>query len=151
MLSSSKGQPSDELHSSLAEAIANVRKDIRNAFSLIQVAEAFVKAGFIREARIIAENAARIVPDDFRVLRGASGVIAESKDHRASAELSERAVELAPWNAEVRLHYAVILLELQEAQRAAEQFRAHLSLEPESAAGWRNFSSALASMGDFDR
>jgi ABC-type polysaccharide/polyol phosphate export permease/Tfp pilus assembly protein PilF len=141
----------NQLKEHLTEVIARVREDLRNAPALIAVAEQFLKSHYAEQAATIAHRAVEVAPNDARVLRGASGILAGMDEHHFCATLCERAVELNPGNSELRLHYAVILLELRENHKAINQLEAHLAFEPESAMGWRNISSALCNIGEFTR
>lgn len=148
---SDAAQSFGQLRETLAQVIARVRDDVRNAPALITVAEQFLKAHYDDQAATIARRAVEVAPDDVRVLRGASGILAGMREHHFCSTLCERAVQLMPSNAELRLHFAVILLELRENHRAIDQLEAHLTFEPNSAMGWRNMSSALCNVGEFTR
>jgi capsular polysaccharide transport system permease protein len=140
-----------ELRETLVEIIAKVKSDKRNAPALVAIAEQFLKARYAEQATTIAKRAVDIAPNDPRVLRGASGILAEVREHHTCVALCQRAVDLSPYDPELRLHYAVILLELRENQKAIDQLEAHLTFQSGSALGWRNISSALCNIGEFNR
>ncbi len=120
-----------------------------NPQALIPLAETMLKQGDLQAALDIANFAVLLAPQDFQVLRGASGVIAQSRNYQRCAELMQRALSLAPDHADSQLHYAIILIELREYAAARQHLHALLTLQPDSAPGWRNLSSIFAHEGDY--
>lgn len=118
--------------------------------ALIRVAEDLLKKGEMQASVSIANFAVLLSPTDARVLRGASGIIAESRNYQRCAELMERAVALAPEDADSRLHYGIILIELREYTSAHTQLKALLKIDPNASLGWRNLSSVYACQGDYE-
>jgi ABC-type polysaccharide/polyol phosphate export permease/Tfp pilus assembly protein PilF len=125
--------------------------DGRPPTELIAMAAGLLATAQLEQAGAIALHAVALAPLDVCVLAGASFIIAQSGDHATSAKLCERALAITPDDASLRLHFAAVLLELQDIRRARQQVEAHLALAPESALGWRNLSSALCAAGEFDQ
>lgn len=120
------------------------------AEELISLAERLMASGSIGIGLDAARFAVDLAPENWRVLRGASGLIAITGDYRTCAALMVRAVQIAPNNSELRLHYAAVLIELEEYQDASEQLDSHLRISPASGLGWRNRSTVAAFQGDYE-
>jgi capsular polysaccharide transport system permease protein len=141
-----------ELQLRALEAMAAADSDHGNLYALIVAAEAFRSAGdSIRATTLARLAAARSLRGErsFRVLRGASGLLQAEGKFAESSALCKVLIQLQPANAEVRLHYALNLLQVRQFREALEQIDSHLALNPESALGWRNHAGAYESLGEF--
>ncbi len=123
--------------------------DLSDPLALTSVAGRVLAEGDMQAALDIVRFAVTLAPDDWRVLRAASGIMAEARDYRACDDLMKRVVKLAPDNAESHLHYAVVLIELREFARARKELDEHFRIAPDSDLGWRNLSTILACQGNY--
>lgn len=102
-----------------------------------QVGDAEAAVGHYREAQFLD-------PDDAEIALEAALYLAELGRHRESVEILERCVRRHPELPAARFHLGTVWRQLAEPEKAAQQFRRYIALDPEDPLGAAAELDALA-------
>ncbi len=127
--------------------LAALRRDARNLPALIHAAETLFAQGARADAVALLREGLVLAADDFLLHRVLSGFLAAEGENEAALHHAKRAVDLAPAQAEARLHLASLLLSRQLYATALPHFLAYLETEPHAAQGWHMLSATLFQTG----
>lgn len=123
------------------------KRDARNTPALIAEAEALLKAGRKDLAISLAETALSIMPDSFRIQRGASSILASAGRPVAALNAARTAIALRPDDLGARLHLGSLLLRVGQPANAVEEINVYLAHPDAKAVGWSQLATGLLRLG----
>jgi ABC-type polysaccharide/polyol phosphate export permease len=133
----------------LAEAAA--ARDPDDVGLLLAAAEACLRASGPTRAMVYVNAALALAPEEFKVLRVASGILGAANRKDEAIQFARRAAAAPGADAEARLHLGSLLVGMGEWREAIRNLEAHVASADRKPQSWRLLSVALLRDGDAPR
>jgi capsular polysaccharide transport system permease protein len=130
------------------EAVATAEQKPRDVAVLLRAAMLLLRASDIGRSERFARDALAVDPADFRALRTLSGILDAAGKRTEAVSVGNKAIGIAPANAEVRLHVGAMLAAERRWREAAEHLSVHVVSSEATPTGWRLLSSVLQQAGN---
>lgn len=123
-------QQVQQMPKALAHLLQATHLEPRRADYLAQYAKALAQSRRFREARLVADRAMALSPDDGHTLGTLGAVYRQANAHKPSADAFRRAVALAPGQAQSHLDLAYALNGLGDVEGAEQELEVCIRIEP---------------------
>ena len=143
------GAPKAPDYQALARtAVERVENHPNDLAALLHAAMMLLHAGDISSAKRFARDAVAADRASVSALRILSGILDAAGERGEAISIGNKAIGLAPDNAEIRLHVGALLAAEQRWREAAEHLSIHVTSAAATPAGWRLLSSVLHRVGN---
>jgi ABC-type polysaccharide/polyol phosphate export permease/Tfp pilus assembly protein PilF len=133
------------------EAVAAAEGQPRDVAVLLHAAMMLLHAGDIGRSKRFARDALAVDSANFATLRTVSGILDAAGERAEAISVGNKAIGIAPANAEVRLHVGAMLAAERRWREAADHLSVHVVSPAATPLGWRLLSSVLHQAGNAGR